>query len=895
MKKKHIIYSIFLLSTLILSGCSTKCELSQPGPQGEKGETGERGPAGSDGQDGVSVVSITKTSSDGLVDTYTITYSDGTTSTFTVTNGANGEQGIQGNPGNNGHTPEITIGGNGNWFVDGVDTGIKAQGPQGNPGEPGSDGTSVLTGHGEPTSNLGKIGDSYIDLETWNYYVKEQSGWVLNGNIKGAQGNPGSTGSAGNDGVSVETITKTDSEGLVDTYTITYSDGSTSTFTITNGANGEQGIQGNPGTDGHTPVITIGTNGNWYVDGVDTGIAAQGPQGDTGPTGISVVSSYIDENGDLIVEFSDGTSQNAGHIKDTDIYTVRFHVDDEVVATRNVISGSKVSRPTLEETAGYTISDWYYDDNGTHESWKFFGYVITEDTDLYAEYTCNDYTISFVDEQFGHTVSDLAATYDQPYSLEQISQIGYTFSGWKDSDDVLWNNTGDYRVASNITLYAVWDANTYTVTLDANGGTTSPSSLTATYDLTYNLPIPTKAHYYFLGWFDGTTKVSNNATWKYTENKTFVAQWTNESNTYVLDAGDGECSIDSIVINYEEEYELPTPTRDGYSFLGWFYGYNQIPLRGTWKYENTDGTLGGVIVASWYKGVISNPSFEYDYKSGGYKLLWCHPKDGVLDIPSEVNGKKLKFVRSGAIEDADTIIDISIPFTGYSNDESYAYTHHFYYIFGYTVKNNPTAPDGYVFLGSRYDNTTYKTSYYFVKRNTSIKTVTITGKDVNSIYKEAFYFCSSLTSITISNSVTSIGRSAFNMCESLTSIYIPNSVTSIGAGAFRYCSSLTSIVIPNSVISIDDSAFLYCSSLTSIVIPNSVTSIGAGAFKKCSSLTSIVIPNSVASIGNLAFEDCTSLATIYCYASSKPSNWSSYWNSKCNATVIWGYTDSNDV
>ena len=138
----------------------------------------------------------------------------------------------------------------------------------------------------------------------------------------------------------------------------------------------------------------------------------------------------------------------------------------------------------------------------------------------------------------------------------------------------------------------------------------------------------------------------------------------------------------------------------------------------------------------------------------------------------------------------------------------------------------------------------------------------IDGKSVTYIGSSAFKDCTSLTSITIRDSVMSIGDYAFSGCTSLTSITIPDSVTSISDYAFSGCTSLTSITIPDSMTSIGDSAFLRCTSLISIKIPDRVTRIGDSAFSGCGSLTSISIPENVSEIQNSAFKGCTSLVTV---------------------------------
>jgi len=113
--------------------------------------------------------------------------------------------------------------------------------------------------------------------------------------------------------------------------------------------------------------------------------------------------------------------------------------------------------------------------------------------------------------------------------------------------------------------------------------------------------------------------------------------------------------------------------------------------------------------------------------------------------------------------------------------------------------------------------------------------------------------------------VTGIGEFAFGSTSSpntsLTSVTIPNSVTSIGLGAFYLCTSLTSVTIPNSVTTIEESAFDQCTSLTSITIPNGLTIIENFTFSQ-TGLTSITIPAGVTSIGYCAFNQCNSLTSV---------------------------------
>lgn len=316
--------------------------------------------------DGIGVASIKKVETNGNEDTYEIEYVDGSKSYFLVINGENGEQGIQGEPGKDGHTPEVKIGENGNWIIDGVDTEISAKGVQGETGngiekieltdtkenvdtytifftdgttttftitngvdgEQGIQGEPGKDGH-TPTIEIGENGNRIIDGVDSEIKAEGKDG--LDGNtILNGTNNP--TNDLGKDGdfyintsnwdvflkengewiskgclkgytgVGIKTIEKTGSEENVDIYTITYSDGTTTNFSVTNGADGEQGIQGEPGEDGHTPIIEIGENGHWIIDKVDTGISAIGKDGEDGK---SAYELYLEENPEYTGTLSD--------------------------------------------------------------------------------------------------------------------------------------------------------------------------------------------------------------------------------------------------------------------------------------------------------------------------------------------------------------------------------------------------------------------------------------------------------------------------------------------------------------------------------------------------------------------------------------------------------------
>lgn len=173
--------------------------------------------------------------------------------------------------------------------------------------ESGKDGLSLLTGHGVPADSAGAEGDSYIDLDSWNYYTKSATAWAVSGNIKGAQGPKGDQGPQGNPGIqgqqgidgftwrptvnattgtiswAKDSISDEPKQAVIkgpqgDTWKPSVSAEGVLSWTLDKSAEAptKQAIKGK---DGITP--NIDSNGYWAFDGVATSTKAKGVDGYT--------------------------------------------------------------------------------------------------------------------------------------------------------------------------------------------------------------------------------------------------------------------------------------------------------------------------------------------------------------------------------------------------------------------------------------------------------------------------------------------------------------------------------------------------------------------------------------------------------------------------------------
>ena len=172
---------------------------------------------------------------------------------------------------------------------------------------------------------------------------------------------------------------------------------------------------------------------------------------------------------------------------------------------------------------------------------------------------------------------------------------GCTFGGWNKADGTAWDYASD-KVTDNITLYAKWAANTYTITFDTAGGS-EIAPITQDYGTVITAPeAPTREGYTFIGW-DKEISTTMPA-----ENMTVTAQWEINQYTITFDTNGGS-EIAPITQDYGTVITAPeAPEREGYTFIGWDKAIPEtmpaenITLKARWK--DTEKPTGEIIIGT---------------------------------------------------------------------------------------------------------------------------------------------------------------------------------------------------------------------------------------------------------------------------------------------------------
>lgn len=196
--------------------------------------------------------------------------------------------------------------------------------------------------------------------------------------------------------------------------------------------------------------------------------------------------------------------------------------------------------------------------------------------------------------------------YGQNASFNVEVKEGYTFDHFEINNEPITNNL---TITKDTKVKAITKINTYTISYELNGGTANHLKDTYTVQDEYQLPIPKKNGYTFIGWNDGTQtnplkdmKLSKGTT----GNKTYTAYY--KASTYQISFNtDGGNEIKDKTVTYESTYgKLETPTKQGYTFVGWYL--KDTPITEETQVDITSDTT---LKAKWQAN--TNTSYKVKY------------------------------------------------------------------------------------------------------------------------------------------------------------------------------------------------------------------------------------------------------------------------------------------
>ncbi len=480
---------------------------------------------------------------------------------------------------------------------------------------------------------------------------------------------------------------------------------------------------------------------------------------------------------------------------------------------------------------------------------------------------------------------------------------GYTFAGWDfDFSTII---TADTKIS------AKWTANKYTVTYNADGGNVSVTSAEIVFGEELNLPIPTRTGYNFMGWYYNGEAVTSGE-WKYASDVTLVALWDNNDYKITYDANGGYVEKPVQGISYGDALNLQTPTKNGYSFVGWFldgvlitankYEYTKdIELVAKWT-ENTYTlvyvTNGGNEIESEERlfselGSITAIPEREGYTFGGwYFNSDLNASSVILGSAGTVNVYAWWTEESKAADFEYKIDGDKAIIVGYKSSSSITIVPS--YIAGYPVtalgENAFSAseaiqhielPDSVTVIGERaFAGCTNLKKINPIENTQNNVAINLSGiesigigafagsgimsialpESITEVPAELFAGCKRLVSVNLNNAEV-IGNDAFYGCTALLTFELSDKITSVGDRAFSNCTGLESFRLSASVVSIGEEAFAGCIGLLSFNI-NEVKALGKGAFKGCTALTTVTFSRKLEVLPESVFENCTALTSL---------------------------------
>ncbi|MCH5150400.1 MAG: InlB B-repeat-containing protein [Spirochaetales bacterium] len=288
-------------------------------------------------------------------------------------------------------------------------------------------------------------------------------------------------------------------------------------------------------------------------------------------------------------------------------YTVTFDSNGVGVTppqAQKVEHGKKASKPAALSVEGHVFNGWFTDKDSKKEF--SFDTAITADITLYAGWDFKYWEITF-DTKGGNELDPKKVKHGETVDeLPTPTKSGYIFDCWCIDEDCTISFDVATKVTESFTLYARWtkpDANSWTVTLELNGGSIADSKTTIIVkkdEAIGTLPIPTKEGNTFDGWYEDNNTFTKkvNSTFIVTKNIELYAKWTpNTSYTVTFDSNrDGVTPPQVQKIEHGKKATEPAAlSAEGYIFDGWYEKGSETAFD-----FNTQITRAITLYAKWY-------------------------------------------------------------------------------------------------------------------------------------------------------------------------------------------------------------------------------------------------------------------------------------------------------